>query len=83
VPGQRARPSVDPFEEYERYCRLRLAGDPHLWATTLYAEVVELGYAESYPSFTRGLRGPGAAATVRAVRAGEVEEPGGDRAPAA
>lgn len=56
TPGQRARRVADPFGEYEQYCRLRLAADPHLWATTLFDEVVELGYSGSYPSFTRALR---------------------------
>jgi transcriptional regulator with XRE-family HTH domain len=56
VPGQRARTMVDPFEEVAEYCRLRLAADPHLWASTLFDEVVELGYAASYQSFTRALR---------------------------
>jgi transposase len=56
VPGQRAKSTVDEFEEYVGYCRLRLAADPHLWATTLFEEVVGLGYGGSYPSFTRGLR---------------------------
>jgi transposase len=56
VPGQRARAVADPFEEFAEYCRRRLADDPHLWATTLFEEVVELGYLGSYPSFTRGIR---------------------------
>jgi transposase len=56
VPGQRVKSTVDEFEEYVGYCRLRLAADPHLWATTLFEEVVGLGYGGSYPSFTRGLR---------------------------
>jgi hypothetical protein len=56
VPGQRARTMVDPFEEVAEYCRLRLAADPHVWASTLFDEVVELGYAASYQSFTRALR---------------------------
>jgi len=56
VPGQRTRSAPDPFEEFASYCRLRLAADPHLWATTLYEEVVALGYAGSYPWFTRGVR---------------------------
>ncbi|WP_344382970.1 Mu transposase domain-containing protein, partial [Georgenia ruanii] len=43
----------EPFVEY---CRRRLAEDPHLWSTTLFDEVVELGYAGSYPTFTRQLR---------------------------
>ncbi len=56
TPGQRVRSAVDPFEEFAQYCRLRLAADGHVWATTLYEEVVALGYGGSYPSFTRGLR---------------------------
>lgn len=56
VPGRRARAAVDRFEEFAEYCRLRLAADPHLWATTLFDEVVELGYTASYQSFTRALR---------------------------
>jgi transposase len=56
VPGQRARTAPDPFEEFVEYCRLRLAADPHLWATTLFDEVTALGYRGSYPSFTRALR---------------------------
>src|SRR5664280_429026 len=30
--------------------------DPHLWASTLFDELTALGYAGSYPSFTRALR---------------------------
>jgi transposase len=56
VPGVRASSARDPFEEVSEYCRIRLADDPHLWATTLFDEVVALGYRGSYPSFTRGLR---------------------------
>jgi len=56
TPGVRASSATDPFEEYAEYCRIRLADDPHLWATTLFDEVTALGYGGSYPSFTRGLR---------------------------
>jgi transposase len=56
TPGVRARRAPDPFEPFADYCRLRLEGDPHLWATTLFDEVGELGYPGSYPSFTRALR---------------------------
>jgi hypothetical protein len=52
----RASSAPDPFGEFAEYCRLRLVGDPHLWATSLFDEVVALGYPGSYPSFTRGLR---------------------------
>ncbi|MFI9605070.1 hypothetical protein ACIHCX_35540 [Streptomyces sp. NPDC052043] len=38
------------------YCRQRLADDPHLWASTLFDEVVELGYEGAYSTFTRALR---------------------------
>ena len=56
TPGVRARSSPDPFAEYVEYCRLRLGADPHLWASTLFDEVVGLGYSGSYPSFTRAIR---------------------------
>ncbi|MFI7709383.1 IS21 family transposase [Nonomuraea sp. NPDC049480] len=62
VPGQRRRGVPDPFEPFAEYCRLRLdaeTGDPHLWATTLFDELVELGYAGGYSTFTRALRGRG------------------------
>jgi len=44
------------FEPFVAYVAQRLADDRHVWATTLFDEVVELGYAGSYPSFTRALR---------------------------
>ena len=57
VAGVRARSEPDPFEAFVEYCRARLNEDPHLWATTLFDEVVELGFDRSYPTFTRALRG--------------------------
>lgn len=68
VPGQRARSTLDPFVEFEQYCRLRLTADPHLWGTTLFDEVVELGYAGSYPSFARAIRVKGCGRSVGRVR---------------
>ncbi len=56
TPGVRASSRVDPFEEFAEFARIRLADDPHLWATALFDEVVALGYQGSYPSFTRALR---------------------------
>src|SRR5215208_510763 len=44
------------FEPFAAYVGQRLADDRHVWASTLFDEVVELGYAGSYPSFTRALR---------------------------
>ena len=43
----------DPFEEFETYCAQRLNDDPHLWAMTLFDELLELGYDRSYPTLTR------------------------------
>ncbi|MBE1608155.1 Mu transposase domain-containing protein [Actinopolymorpha pittospori] len=56
VAGQRRPAGPDPFEPFIGYCRERLVEDPHLWAQTLFDEVTKLGYARSYPSFTRQLR---------------------------
>jgi transposase len=52
VAGERKREEPDPFEQYVPYLRARLAEDPHLWATTLYDEAIELGFELSYQSFT-------------------------------
>src|SRR5665811_140455 len=47
--GVRApRVLVDPFEAFAPYCAQRLADDPHLWAMTLFDELLELGYDRSY-----------------------------------
>ena len=55
-PGQRRSAGDDAFERYAGYVGERLREDPHLWASVLYDEAVALGYARSYPSFTRALR---------------------------
>jgi transposase len=55
-PGKRNPAGPDRFAPFERYCRLRFEGDPHLWATALFEEVQELGYDGGYSSFTRALR---------------------------
>lgn len=56
VPGRRARSQPDPFAPFVEYCRLRLVDDPHLWATTLFDEITDLGYRGGYSTFTRALR---------------------------
>lgn len=53
--GQRS-PAPDAFAPFLPYCRQRLADDPHLWASTLFDEVVALGYDGAYSTFTRALR---------------------------
>ena len=63
--GLRAPRSVlDPFEVFAPYCAQRLADDPHLWARTLFDELIDLGYGGSYPTMTRQLRVRGAAPVV-------------------
>ncbi|WP_371582124.1 hypothetical protein [Streptomyces sp. NBC_01314] len=42
VPGQR-RQSPDAFVPFLQYCRQRLDDDPHLWASTQFDEVRDLG----------------------------------------
>jgi len=59
VVGQRRPAAPDGFDAFVGYARQRLTDDPHLWATALFDELVELGYAGSYPSLTRALRARG------------------------
>src|SRR3954453_8122226 len=54
--GVRAAAGPDLFEPFVDYCRARLTEDPHLWAMTLFDEVVDLGYDRAYSTFTRQLR---------------------------
>lgn len=57
--GVRARTVEGPFEVFAPYCAQRLADDPHLWASTLFDELRDLGYAGSYPTMTRQIRNRG------------------------
>ena len=54
--GLRARAGQDRFDPFVDYCRERLLEDPHLWAMTLFDEIVVLGFVQSYATFTRQLR---------------------------
>jgi len=58
-PGVRVTAVADPLAEFEVYIRARFVDDPHLWGTSLFDEVVALGYARSYPSFVRQVRARG------------------------
>lgn len=55
-PGVRTKQEPDPFDRFEPYVRQRLTDDQHVWATTLFDEVVALGFERSYQTFTRKLR---------------------------
>jgi transposase len=57
--GVRRRGGVDLFEPFAGYCGQRLADDPHLWASTLFDELLELGFEQSYPTMTRQIRARG------------------------
>lgn len=56
VPGQRTRSEPWLIEPFVDYCRVRLADDPHLWTSTLFDEIVDLGFTGSYPSLTAAIR---------------------------
>jgi transposase len=56
VPEARVRHEPTLAEPFLEYCRLRLAEDPHLWASTLHDELVGLGFVGSYPSLTAAIR---------------------------
>jgi transposase len=73
-PGRRKPAGPDRFAPFESYCRIRFGDDPHLWATTLFDEVAELGYDGSYPSFTRALRARGLRPECGACAAAGVPE---------
>ena len=54
--GVRQSAGEDPFGPFVAYVTARLAEDPHLWAMTLFDELVALNYAQSYQSLTRQIR---------------------------
>jgi transposase len=66
--GVRRRGGDDPFEAFAAYCGQRLNDDPHLWASTLFDELLELGYEQSYPTMTRQIRARGLRPACEACR---------------
>ena len=55
-PGERRPARPEAMTDFLAYCRQRLADDPHLWSTTLFDEVVDLGFGGSYQAFTASIR---------------------------
>lgn len=82
--GVREATGPDPFEKFEAYAAQRLKDDPHLWAMTLFDELLELGYDRSYPTLTRQLRARGlrpaceACAPTRGRPVAVIEHPPGE-----
>jgi len=82
--GVRRRAAPDPLEPFAPYLAARFEDDPHLWLSALFDEVVRLGYARSYPSFVRQVRGAGLrprCAACRGVKAAdtiEIDHPPGE-----
>ena len=66
--GVRQRTVADHFEPFAAYVGQRLVDDPHLWASTLYDELLGLGYDRSYPSMTRAIRARGLRPACEACR---------------
>jgi transposase len=56
TPGVRASSAADWFAPFAIYLIARFTEDPHVWATTLYDEITDLGFDRSYPTFTRLVR---------------------------
>jgi len=56
TPGVRHRAAPDPFDVFVDYVTARLTEDPHLWAATLFDELVPLGFSASYQTLTRQIR---------------------------
>lgn len=74
-PGVRRKSVPDLIEPFVEYCRIRLADDPHLWASTLLDELQPLGYGGSYQSLTAAIRRLGlrpACAACHAARGRDV-----------
>ena len=83
-PGVRRSSAPDPLAPFAGYVSARFVDDPHVWASALFDEVVELGYGCSYPSFARQLRVAGlrphceACAGVKGRETVEIDHPAGE-----
>jgi len=81
TPGERHRSAPDPFERFVPYVRQRLGDDKHLWATTLYDEVVAR-LPRLVPVVHPRAAHPRAAAGVPGLRGRDHPGPGHHRPPA-
>lgn len=58
------------LEPYRPYLEARFADDPHVFATVLYRELVELGFDRSYPTLVREVRSLGLRPACSCCRSG-------------
>ncbi len=83
-PGVRRPAGPDPLAAFTPYIAARFVDDPHLWATALFDEVVDMGYDRAYPSFARQLRLAGlrphceACSGVKGRETVEIDHPAGE-----
>ena len=75
-PGVRRKSVPDLIDPFVEYCRIRLADDPHLWASTLLDEVQPLGYGGSYQSLTAAIRRLGLRPACQACHAAKGRDVG-------
>ena len=54
--GVRVRCRPGSVRAVRRLLRAAPGDDPHLWGSTLFDELLELGYGQSYPTMTRQIR---------------------------
>src|SRR3954469_6930425 len=73
-PGERKPGRPEGLAGVIGYCRQRLTDDPHLWLTTLFEEVVGLGYTASYPAFTAAVRRHGLRPRCQACAAAKTRD---------
>jgi transposase len=84
TPGVRRPARPDALAEYAPYIAARFVDDPHLWATALFDEAVDLGYGGSYVSFARQVRLAGlrphceACSGVKGRETIEIDHPAGE-----
>jgi hypothetical protein len=56
ITGVRSRTVPDVIAPFVEYCRIRLADDPHLWASTLFDELQQIGFGGAYSCVTAAIR---------------------------
>lgn len=66
-------PTASCLEPYRAYLEARFGDDAHVFASTLFEELVSLGFDRSYPTLVREIRELGLRPECRCCRAGSVK----------